>query len=278
MPGRHLALGALVGLGLALVGVPPAAASPVPRPVNARVSAAFVMQGRIVTAVRVSGEHRGQRVTRRWTFTGRSCTRNICRQLRLTRERSAGQYDNLVLSRTGVGRYAGSGRFYVALECRGAAYPHGEVVPYRVTVEVTQAVGVQGTAFATALRATYTNLRRSDRTICPIGPSHDAAVYSGVASPPPSPPTAAFSAAVAPGTVTATFASTSTPGGDQSPIAAVLWRFGDSASGAADGATTPQATHTFSQPGTYTVSLSVTDANGLTSSQSQQIVVPAPPG
>jgi hypothetical protein len=289
--GRHLTLCALVGLGLLLVAGGPAGAARVsraasarvlatraPRTVNARVSAAFVMQGRIVTAIRVAGEHRGQRIIRRWTFTGRSCSRNVCRKLLLTRERSAGQYDNLVLSRTGVGRYAGSGRFYVGLECRGAIYPRGEVVPYVVTVNVTQAVDIQGTAFASALSARYTNLHRSDRTICPVGPSHDAAVYSGVASPPVSPPTAAFSSAVTPGTDTATFTSDSTPGGDQSPLTSVLWRFGDAASGAADTATAPQATHTFSAPGTYTVSLTVTDANGLSSSQSQQVVVPAPPG
>jgi PKD domain len=282
-PTRHLSLAVLVSLGLISVAVAPAAAVTRrpprgPRTVDARVSAAFVMNGRIVTAVRVPGEHRGQRITRQWTFTGENCARNICRRLLLTRQRSANQVDHLVLVRTGVGRYAGNGRFYAALSCRGAIYPRGQLAPYRVTVAVTHAVTVQGISFATALTATYTNKKRTDRTICPTGPSHDAATYSGTASPGPSPPSAAFSVTVSPGTDTATFTSTSTPGGDQSPVTAFAWNFGDPASGPADGATAPQATHTFTAPGTYAVSLTVADANGLTATQSQQVVVPAPPG
>jgi len=278
---RHLLLGAVVVLGMGAGSTADAAARHHPRrprTVDARVSAAFVMRGRIVTAVRVKGEHRGQRITRQWTFTGENCAGNICRQLLLTRERSAGQFDHLVLSRTGVGRYAGNGRFYAPLECKGAIYPQGQVAPYRVTVAVTHAVTIQGIAFATALTATYTNARRTDRTICPTGPSHDAATYSGTASPGPSPPSAAFSAAVPPGSDSATFTSTSTPGGDQSPITGFAWNFGDPTSGPADAATGPQAAHIFTAPGTYTVSLTVTDANGLTTTQSQQVVVPAPPG
>lgn len=279
LPGRHATLGVLLGLGLLLGAWAPAGAagSRAPRTVDARVSAVFVMHGRILTAVRVSGEHPGQRITRLWTFAARGCTGNVCRRLLLTRERSAQQYDHLILSRTGVGRYAGNGAFSVGLECRGAIYPRGENVPFRVTVAVTHGATIQGTAFASALSVTYTNLRRADRTICPIGPSHDSARYSGVASPPPSPPTAAFSSAVAPGTDTATFTSTSTSGGDQSPIVGVLWQFGDPASGGANTATTPQATHTFTAPGTYTVSLTVTDGNGLIATQTQPVVVPAPP-
>ncbi len=280
---RHLIVAALATLGLSAVAGGPVRAATRrhphgPRTVEARVSGTFVMHGRIVTAVRVKGEHRGQRITRRWTILPRDCMASVCRHLLLTRERSAGQFDQLVLSRTGVGRYAGNGRFFAALGCKGAIFPQGQAVPYRVTVDVTQAVSIQGMAFATGLTATYTNQRRPDRTICPTGPSHDAATYSGAASPPPSPPTAAFSAAVAPGTETATFASTSAPGGDQAPLTAYAWQFGDPASGAANTATTPQAAHAFTAPGTYTVSLTVTDAAGLTATQSQQVVVPAPAG
>jgi hypothetical protein len=271
-------LGALVLLGLSAGAgaTANAAARHRPHTVNARVSATFIMHGRIVTAVRVKGEHRGQRITRRWTFAGQNCTRNVCRRLLLTRERSAGLYDHLILSRTGVGRYAGNGRFYAALECKGAIYPEGQAVPYRVTVAVTRAVAIQGTKFATALTATYTNKRRADRTICPTGPSHDAAIYSGTASPGPSPPSAAFSTAVSPGGDTATFTSTSSPGGDQAAIAGYAWNFGDPGSGPANGATAPQASHTFTRPGAYTVALTVTDVNGLAKTASAQVVVPAP--
>jgi hypothetical protein len=280
---RHLILVTLVGLGLLAAGIAPAGAAVrrrprPPRPVDARISAAFVMRGRVTTAVRVPGEYRGQHITRQWTFTGEDCARNICRRLLLARERTTGLVDDLVLVRTGVGRYAGSGRFYAALSCKGAVYPQGQVAPYRVTVMVTRTTTVQGTAFATALTATYTNARRTDRTICPTGPSHDAATYSGTASPAPSPPSAAFTATATPGSDGAIFTSTSTPGGDQSPITGYAWSFGDPASGPADGATTPQATHTFSRPGVYKVSLTVTDVTGLTATQTQQVVVPPPPG
>lgn len=286
-PARHLILAGLAGLGLSLglllgggdpAGARARAHKARPHTVDARVSAAFVMHGRIRAAVRVKGEHRGQRISRRWTFSGRACSRNICRRLLLARERSAHQVDYLVLHRVGTGRYAGRGRFYAALECRGAIYPRGQVAPYRVTVRITDTKRVHRIRFATALAATYTNRRRFDHTICPTGPSHDAATYAGTASPPPSPPTAAFTSSVAPGTATATFTSTSAPGGDQAPLTAFRWRFGDPRSGAANTATTAQAGHTFTAPGTYRVSLTVTDASGLTARRSERVVVPAPPG
>lgn len=275
-PRRSVLAAAAVAVAAVASAATPALAAKAPRTVNGRVSATFVMHGRITAAVRVAGEHRGRRVTRTWTFTGQRCAGAVCRRLLLTRERSAGQYDHLVLTRRGTGRYAGNGRFSAPLQCRGTVYPRGEVVPYRVTVDVTHDVWVQGTRFASALRATYTNRRRIDHTICPLGPSHDAAVYTGRASPAPSPPTAAFTAAVTPGTDTAAFTGTFGVGGDQAPVTAVAWRFGDPASGPANTANTPQATHVFSAAGAYTVAFTVTDAQGRTATQSQVVTVPGP--
>src|SRR5579884_1340623 len=148
------------------------------RPPSARVVGVFAMRGRIVTAVRVRGEHRGQIVRRQWTFTGVGCGPRSCRRLVLRRERSAGHVDRLTL-RPSRGLYTGGGRFYAALECKGRTYPRGEVVPYRITVRITGVDRVQGIPFAGRLAATYTNLRRIDRTRCPVGPSHDAARYTG---------------------------------------------------------------------------------------------------
>jgi hypothetical protein len=165
-PIRHGALGVLTGLALAcagasmlvLVGAGAARAAGV---TDARISTSYVMHGRVTTAIRVRGEHRGQRVTRRWTFTGLSCTGSVCEKLALRRQRSAHRYDRLTLSRVGVGSYAGSGRFYVGLRCRGRRYRRGLVVPYRITVEVAQAVAVQSIAFAGQLTATYTTCAAS---------------------------------------------------------------------------------------------------------------------
>lgn len=248
-----------------------------PRPrVSGRVVGAFAMTGQITTAVRVGGEHRGQIVVRNWFFTGASCGSRACRRLLLRRQRSAGKYSSLVLKQVATGVYAGRGRYYAGLSCKGQVYPRGLEVPYGITVTVTRASVIQGISFATALVASYTNLIRRDLTICPIGPSHDAAHYSGFASPSPSPPTASFSDQLNPSTDTATFIDTSGLGTGGGPIVAISWRFGDSASGALDTATTRNPSHHFTAPGAYQVSLTVTDASGLKSTATNTVTV-APP-
>ena len=135
-----------------------AAAQPGPaHAVDARVAASFVMHGRIVAALRVRGERRGRRITRTWAFTGQACAGNVCRRLLLRRERTDRHYSSLVLRRVGRGRYAGTGMFYAGLESKGKLYPQGEVVPYRITLTVTQIVAIQGIRFARGVDATYLN-------------------------------------------------------------------------------------------------------------------------
>ena len=51
------------------------------------------------------------------------------------------------------------------------------------------------------------------------------------------------------------------------------WNFGDPQSGAANGSTERNPSHQYAAPGTYTVTLTVTDANGLTGTVSRQVVV-----
>jgi PKD repeat protein len=65
------------------------------------------------------------------------------------------------------------------------------------------------------------------------------------------------------------FTDTSTAG--SSAINAWAWNFGDGTHGS-----TAQVSHHFAAPGTYTVALTVTDANGLTSSTTRAINVSAP--
>ncbi|HEX3979439.1 MAG TPA: PKD domain-containing protein [Solirubrobacteraceae bacterium] len=273
-PIRHGALGLLVGAAVLLAAGAPARAAGV---ADARISTTYVMHGRIVSAVRVRGEHRGQSVTRRWTFTGAGCSGSVCRRLSLRRQRSANHSDRLTLSRVGVGSYAGRGRFSSALECRGRRYRHGLVVPFTITVQVTQAIPIQGITFAGQVSAVYTNRRRIDRTRCPIGPSHDAAQYLGVAAPLPSPPAAGFLVAAHPADDSATFTDTSAPGAGGAPIASRVWQFGDPASGAANTTTANPAGHTFSAPGVYPVALTVTDANGLSATATRPVTAPGPP-
>jgi PKD domain-containing protein len=279
-PFRHGAPGvlacAVLVIAVAAAAAAGAARAAVAGVADARIATTYVMHGRVTTAVRVRGEHRGQAVTRRWTFTGLSCSGSVCQRLALRRQRSANHYDRLTLSRIGVGSYAGSGRFYAGLICRGRRYPRGLIVPYRITVQVAQVSPVEDIAFAGQLTATYTNLRRIDRTRCPLGPSHDAAQYVGAAAPLPTPPAAAFTVAPQPGTDSDTFTDTSQLGAGGAPIVARVWQFGDPASGAANTATASPVQHTFSAPGTYQVQLTVTDANGLTGTSIQTVVVPAP--
>jgi PKD repeat protein len=199
---------------------------------------------------------------------------SVCPRLTLRRQRSGHRFDSLILSRVGVGSYAGSGRFTSALRCRGRHVANGLVVPYTVRVQVTQVVAIEGIPFAGEVRATYTNRRRIDRTRCPIGPSHDAAGYTGAAAPLPTPPAATFQVAVPPGSDTATFADTSTPGAGAAPVVGRLWTFDDPASGPANAATTSPVAHTFAAPGAYQVTLTIIDANGLTASSAQEVVVP----
>jgi PKD domain len=279
-PRRHLVLGLVLGLSLLLTDAvcARAADSPAASPVDARVISAFVMNGRIVTAVRVRGERRGQRITRHWSFTGRSCLGNACARLLLHRERSAHRYSRLMLSRVGVGRYAGRGRFYAGLRCLGRTDPRGEVVPYRITVTVTDAVAIQGVEFAQRLTASYTNLKRIDHTSCPVGPSHDAARYTGVASPLPTPPSAAFSAVLGSAPDSARFTDTSARGAGGAAVVGWLWNFGDAPSGNANESQAQNPIHAFTGPGTYHVCMIVTDANGLRSGLCNDLTIPAPGG
>ena len=276
-PIRHATTGLLVGAAVLIAAVGAARGAPTQGVADARISTTYLMQGRVVTAVRVRGERRGQAITRRWRFTGVDCTGSRCRRLTLLRRRALHRVDRLTLARVGVGSYVGAGRFTSALRCKGRRYPHGLVVPYTIAVHVTQAVPVQGIAFAGQLSAVYANRRRIDHTPCPLGPSHDEAWYVGVAAPVPSPPTAAFRVAANPGGDTATFTGTSARGAGGARIVARVWQFGDPASGPADTATTNPASHTFSAPGVYQVGLTVTDANGLSASATQPVTVPAPP-
>lgn len=275
LPDRHAALGVLVGLALSggLVSAALAARSGVVHVAPGRVIGTFVMRGRITTAVNVRGERPGEHVTRRWIVTGLGCSDSTCRRLALRRQRGAGLYSSVILTRVGTSRYAGEGSFVSALECKGRVYPRGELVPYRVTVRVMQSVTIQQVDFAVKLATTYANLRRTDRTPCPLGPSHDAARYRGFVSSLPSPPIASFAVSLSAGSDQAAFADTSTRGRGRAPIVAESWQFGDPASGGADTATGEEPVHVFSAPGVYAVTLEVTDANGLTASATQTVTV-----
>ena len=98
-----------------------------------------------------------------------------------------------------------------------------------------------------------------------------AGVESGIVTPvvpPPTGPTAGFSASC--DFLRCTFRDASLSG--SSPIGSWSWDFGDGAVGAG-----AQVVHSYAATGSFTVRLTVRDANGLTSSATEALTVQAPP-
>lgn len=258
---------------LALVVAVVAAASPASaHAAGARLSGIFAMAGRITVADNVYGERGGQRVHRRWRFRS-SCPRGACARVILYRERSHRRVDRIVLRRHGTNFYVGRGSFPVPLRCDGRDYQRGGLAIETITVRVRHARAVGNERFATAVDATYDNPARYNQTLCSGFIGHDAARYSGHATVVPGPPSPSFSVTATPGTTSATFTDRSRPGAGGARIVSWRWSFGDPASGQANESTSRDPAHTFSAHGTYTVTLTVTDANGVSATASQQVTV-----
>ena len=180
---RHGCVALLCGCGLAAAAAAPAPAvaqAPLPpaaSPAAARLAGPFALTGRVTVATNVPGEHAGQRVQRRWTFTP-LCPAGACRRVALLRTRASGE-DQLILHATAPGAYAGNGSFTAPLRCGRQTYGEGERVPFKITVRVTEAAVLGGVAIATRVRATYTNTSRINLTRCVGVLGHDAATYQG---------------------------------------------------------------------------------------------------
>jgi hypothetical protein len=246
--------------------------------VDARVMGTFAMRARVTTAVNVLGERVGQRLTRRWVIVARGCNGSVCETLELGRQRGDNHHSKITLYRTGPGRYNGSGVFYAALSCYGKVYRHGSRVPYRITLTVAATTEVGGVTFARRITARYNNPSRANRTRCPLGPSHDAARYTGrLTTPLPAAPVASFSVSVDGATDVASFTDLSHQVTHGAGLVSQLWNFGDSASGAADVSTLANPEHQYSAPGNYVVTLTEADANGLASTTTEMVTAPGPP-
>jgi hypothetical protein len=168
------------GLALALAGAAvaaPAAAAQSAPVAAARLQGTFLLAGRITTAVNVTGERRGQAVTRTWTFTPQ-CPAGPCSTVLLSRQRAGGS-DTLLLTENGSGHYTGSGQFYAPLRCRRRTNPRGELVPFQIAVTVTTAIVSGDEVVAGRVSATYTGRARQNLTRCVLPPSRDAATYHG---------------------------------------------------------------------------------------------------
>jgi hypothetical protein len=230
------------------------------------------MRGRVTRADGLPGEQQGQRVVRSWSFVS-LCSAGPCGRVSLSRERSLHQVDTLVLRRAAARVYVGQGRFFVPLRCGARTYPRGGVAFETIRVTITGARSVQGTPFATAVSAAYSNPRRVNRTPCRGALGLDAGTYSGsLATPLPTPPSADFAATPDPPTDTVSFADRSSAA-NGTQVVSWEWDFGDPDSGAADSSSAADPTHQYPARGTYTVTLTVRDANGLTSTITHQVEV-----
>lgn len=272
-----VAVAVTIGAGPA-TGAPATGAPATGTPTGAlRLQGTFQMVGRVTRSTNVRGQRRGQALSRLWSLTAPCPGRQTCATATLTRQRSGGQADVLGLHRIrgGSDDFGGRGAFAVALRCHGRVYPRGGRAQERITVQVVKSVLVEQIAFATAITATYANPSRRNDTPCAGFIGRDGARYAGsLTSPVPTPPRARFSSSPSPPpTLNLSFADASTSGTGQAPILSTAWDFGDRASGQADFASTPAPSHAFSAPGTYSVTLTVTDANGLTDQYAAPVTV-----
>ncbi len=144
---------------------------------EARLQGRFLLLGHVTAAARVAGERTGQRLLRTWTFVP-SCPSGPCPVIGLIRQRSDGS-DGVLLTRRGMGAYAGQGMFYAPLRCGRRIYRRGEAVPFTITVQVTATTPVGGSLMASRISATYVNRLRRNLTPCLSLPGHDAASYLG---------------------------------------------------------------------------------------------------
>ena len=174
---------AALGTGAALLaaGVPLAtgAAAPVsPEIAAARLQGTYSAAGAVTQAVGIPDEHRGDLVTRTWSFIS-PCPSGACPVLGLHRQRAGGT-DAMFLNQTAPGVYSGTGAFSAAVRCRGRLYRAGVTVPYTVTVQVTAATAqADGSELATSFTAVYRNRQRVGHTPCFQPPSYDSASYAG---------------------------------------------------------------------------------------------------
>jgi PKD repeat protein len=238
----------------------------------------FSMRADVIEAVDVLGEYPGEVLNRRWRIAARDCVHDVCQALEVRRQRGQNLYSRVRLKRVGPGRYAGRGVFYSALSCHNMIFVRGSRAPYRITLTITGTRTIHGVRFARRIHATYVNADRSDSTPCPLGPSHDAATYTGRdTSALPTPARASFTSEVHPATQTVMFADTSTATRAGGRIVRRRWSFGDRNSGIANGSTRRRPRHVYTQPGSYLVTLTVTNADGLRSTSTHTVLVPGPP-
>jgi PKD domain-containing protein len=232
---------------------------------GARLQGTWTMNAKVTRADGVRGERKGQRFKRKWTFAS-SCASGPCSSVTLRRERSSKQSDKLTLKRFGSAGYKGSGKFYVRLKCNGRTYKKGGIAYYRIGLTMTKSRTVQGKQFATAIKATYNNTRRVNKTPCPGSLGRDTGSYTGTHAAPAA-PKADFEFANGSSPLSVDFADHSTRS-KEARFVSWSWDFGDGGK-----SSQKNPTHQYSAPGSYEVTLTVKDNSGLTDSVTKTVTV-----
>jgi hypothetical protein len=172
---RRVRRAAILVIAAAAVALP--ALAPAADPVDGRLDGEFAMKGKITRAVRVKGEHEGDKVARTWLFKSK-CDSGPCDEVILHRHRGKKRVDRVVLDRKGPGEYAGKNKFHFPIRCAGRVHEHGGEARVKIEVTVTEA---NADGIATKVKAKYDNPRRINHTQCgddeDLG--KDAAKYTG---------------------------------------------------------------------------------------------------
>jgi hypothetical protein len=142
-----------------------------------RLEGTFLVAGRITAAVGVPGEVKGTTIARYWGFSS-ACPVGQCHTVTLERQ-TAGAPLYVLLKRYAIGRYRGRSAFSAPVMCGSRVRKVGELIPYTVTIRVTQSEPGADGLDATHLDATYVNLTRTNLTRCVNALGHDAAKYHG---------------------------------------------------------------------------------------------------
>jgi hypothetical protein len=133
----------------------------------------------VIVARDVPGEYVGEPVTRIWSFLA-PCPFGQCVTEQLMRARAVGgDVVTLVRDRGMFSHWVGSGTFYAPLQCGSRIYPRGERVSFTIKVRISAVALVNGAPVATAVKAGYSDTRRTNTTRCVAALGHDAAVYTG---------------------------------------------------------------------------------------------------
>jgi hypothetical protein len=207
----------------------------------------------------------GSTRTRIWLFE-RRCSGGRCR-LVVRRETTIGYVTLKVRRRGGVYSVV----WHTRAPCRNGdgTFPYSERITFTVTTSVVRA----GKRLASRISGRL--IGRSPKGGCQRTAARALDRVRGRRTDLPEPPTASFAeaperASLAIGPVLVYFTDESRDDGE---IVYRAWDFGDPASGAANKASDPNPTHTYTRPGGYRVLLTVTDDEGLTGTTSQLVTV-----